>query len=349
MRLLLTMLAVLCLTTTASAQQPYNGMVTSSGYTYRDGYFWYGNVPHTRSAYHTNGYWSCGIYYPSQSYWTYTAIANYQPAYSPPAAQVPAYTSDWKVQLLQNLKAQGDEKAYLDALKLLYPGGAPLPVQAMPYAGYGNLQGSYYSAQIPFNASTQFGYPLISFNQVAAYQNLNVDQAAQSFAQAVLLAQRLGGDAVSGFKEIIQTASDAQFKLQSQQAILDNNLKLSLAMLQNLQGTPTGTFKGVQFSIGPNGALKQSSGIADPAERAKAQTELAQVISVSCAKCHSGKTIKGGINLENYLEFDDATRRKVYQAIEQINPQTAMPRNDDNTVGKALDQNSKRLFYAVSK
>ncbi len=320
----------------------FAGSVSAQWYQSRDTYWYYGNgsQPYTRQLVQAPSYWQCGVYYPGASSYTYTR-------YHAPAAYVApvAKAVDWRTQLLEIAAKRDDHFQYMEAVGKLgldrTPYGAPYLPQGLPNVGYGStVQGHYYSYPYPVNATTQYGLSQQSYNDRAqAYYNFNPEVALQMSDQHVLQALKLGGQGMTGFREII--AQDGQNRAR----IAEHFAKAAIvkSVLDGLKAGPE--VKGFSFKIDSGGNVQRVEENVPPAAKQQLANEFAQLVSSRCASCHTGKEAKGQFDIASYPGLTTEQKQIVWMRLDTADDKQVMPQPRAGEAVQRLTPREKRLFY----
>lgn len=365
-KLSLSAIVLLVICGLAAADTYSNGYVNSDGYSYRDGYWYY---PGSSQAYYrtlqtTPGYWRCGYYYPGSSYYFYQT---YTPSYTAPAA-VSYDTPNWEVELLkiaaQRDKFEGqirkslvDHARYMEAIKALglqgnfrWDGYGTIPPSIVPQGSYPGtmpytLSGhAYHNTSYGAQASTQYGYSTLA----NLYGSSDLNALYQQAAQLAQGSQRLSSEATAGF----QGAISAEGTNRARVAEILVRGQVAAQVLQALSSAPSSETKGISFKVSPGGAIERvEDGSRDPIIKASSLKQLQSIIGEKCAMCHSGKVLKGKLDLAEYPSFSPEKKQRVLERIlmTPANPDYAnrmMPRdpNDEGKPGTPLTEAEKRAF-----
>lgn len=349
LRIALALCLLLLAVTSAAADHYYNGYVSPSGYSYQNGYWYYGNQAYSRNQYYQDGYWSYGRYYPGYYYYTYTPY--YAPTYQAPAQQqapaAPNY-EDAEAAIIKIVASREKHKQFLEKLKALGLTPADLPPGYMPPAppgyNYGHqaygYQGHYYNNTYPVTGST---YYVPSFNTFAKSYG-SAEEIAQLFQMAnqqILGSQKIGADGMQRFQDLVAQSSAERATV----ARILAQKELALAMLSTFQDAPQAQFKGYSFKITPGkGVEKVEDGVA-PNNKAELEQKLAAVVGDKCASCHTGAKPKGGFDVSNYLRMSPQDKQGVWERLTTNDPGKLMPRKADGSPGERLSKEELRLFF----
>lgn len=316
----------------------------ATDYVYRDGFYWYGGKAYTRALYQYPGYWSYGVYYPGAYYYRYTEV--------PVAVKEKAVTytdAGWRSKLL-DLAAQRDkfegeirkgqhEQAYfLDAVRALGLQGN------FTWNGYGNAPPSLYGgsgygyASYSANASTKYGYSYNSLSQLYGDSDLNqLYQAANQLAQN---AQRLGGEATSGFTALAGQEGANRARV----AEIIAKGQMAQQILQALESAPPAVTKGFSFRFNERGVFEKTEVGVSPEVKEGLSEQFAQVARNRCASCHSGSTRKGGFDVFEYPTMTAEAKQRVWMRLVSDDQNAMMPRGLDGGPGKRLTPDEFRAF-----
>jgi hypothetical protein len=340
----------------ARADGYYNGYV-SEGYTYHDGYWYYNNVPYTRSGtyYSTPGYYSCGYYYPGTSYTKYSYTRYYPPAatYPQQAAAVDYKSGDWRSKLLDIAKARDEYEGqlrkaaleqlqYMEAVKALGLQGnfnyQNYGINPMAYGGYGygNLNVGNYG----INGNTAYGY---TFSQLAqSYGSTDLNVLYQQAASLAKGAQDLGGQATTQFGQLAEQAGGNAARVAE---ILAQG-KAAADALANARPAPSTTTVTQVQGVTQQQQQVQQSGQQQGGQAAQAGTHARGVASLtpgqqkaaqSCIRCHSGDAPKGKFDVAAYFQgrYDRQANLAVLGHVTSDPKQDAshMPRLDNGGAG----------------
>lgn len=358
------------LPTSSPASDYATGFVNSDGYTWHDGYWWYGSNAYTRVwVAPTAGYWRCGIYYPGATgYWsyyfdhagqlaatTYSALSYTDPAWRSKILDLAAQRDKYELDARRTSVEQAAFERSIAALGLTgnfaiagygqavaYPA---LGAFANSHALYGNGYGATpnlgtYGA----NADSLYGY---SFSQVKeAYGTTDLNALYQSASRLAKGAQDLGGQATSDFSALVEQAGNNQARVAE---ILAKAQAAAIALnaanpQPSTKTTTTSTVTGSAANVGTAGSTVQTTvapGTTPPpdpqAAAAASQADMANFMRTvaipSCGSCHSGKTVKGGFDIMSYPTLDATAKAKVWGRVFSLDPEKRMPRAADGGPG----------------
>lgn len=345
------------------SQQYEIGYVNSDGYTYSGNNIWtYNGGSYTRTAYFTQspGYWRCGVYYPG-AYTTNYQYAHYIAPKESTYQTPPTYEQGWKSKLLDMAAARDkiegeirkgayDHAAYLDAIKALGfqgnfrwegygtipPYGIPQQGQnrAMPYAF--NQPYSYELTNFGATANTQYGY---SYNTIAQlYGDTNLNALYQQAGQLVQGAQKLSGDANTGFQGLVGQEGVNRAKVAE---ILAKG-QMAHQILQALN-TP-GESKGYTFKFSTGGKVERIEEGLTPDTKVANFQKFTEVSTKKCASCHSGKVLKGNFDIASYPGLSQEDKKKIWGLLTTDDDKSRMPRNADGTAGRLTPEEFKAFL-----
>lgn len=318
----------------------------ADGYVFRDGYYWLGSVPYTRTQ---SKVWTSHCnYYLKNSY----AKADYKPpaVYVPPKVEIPYKPAEvyippvpnkgWRDKLLELKEAQlafeqkqkdaeRDHKEYLEAIDALGLGGSVEP----SYSGYklSKIQSVYGpNAQ---QGNTVYGYSLSTVADV--YGQNDVSVWMQQYGRAQAAAQTSAERGLDGMLQAINLEGDNRARVATIIA------KAQLLQSLDVPETKTQTTLEVQQS---------STGGQAPVVDALAQStgaDLGAMLSQRCYNCHSPDGASGvsgkselfpqGVDLTHYDEFSIQQKRRVVESVLS----GEMPKN-----GNGLSVEETGLLYA---
>lgn len=323
-------LLLLFLAGAAGAQQYQDGY-QADGYTYRQGYWWWGNSAYTRAQTYKSAYWYCGRYYPAINYWTYTYSHEYK---------VPIDYKDpgWRGKLLDAAKQKlaQDAKILENALEQQYY------MQAVKEFG---LQGALkdYGLQGPYSYSnltstqvyggggtTLYQSTGVSYNTLAqVYGDNNVAALFQQYGRLTENAQNLGGKATSDFAALIGQEQQGRSKVAELLAKAEA-VKQAFKALENSSATLLQQKTVIQtMPYADGGGSGQASG-----GNGKALADLfEQSASNRCASCHNPQNKKGGFNVYDFRKLDPDYQAKVVERITTSDEAKRMPRLEDGRAG----------------
>lgn len=358
-------LAILFLLLAASAGSAADttypiGYITPGGYAWRgDGYWYYGEQPYTRAQVLQPGYYAnatygcntCRTYVPGYYYWSYTAY-NKPTTYAP---QLPSYTDPtWRSKFFDIVasreKLEGEitreafnQQNYMEAVNALglKPARAPIPY----YGAYGNAYGLNYGVQ----GNTQYGYAAQSYSTIAqVYGSSDLNVLYQQAAQLTAGAQRLGGEANSGFQALVGTEGANRARVAE---ILAKG-QMAQQILNSLAAAPSAEVRGYSFRI-EQGKIQR---IEDPKQVTPDQKEalkakLEQVAEAKCVSCHGDKDAKGGglfpggFKIADYFRLTNEQKNRVWEVISTPDPAKRMPLRPNGGPGEPLTVEEQRAFY----
>lgn len=276
----------------------------------------------------------------SQPYYSYTPayVAPYvapvvTPTYTTPVQQqvivntAPAYTPNWRSDLLAYQAKRDDLQAYLDALNAIGFQGQSYNIRSLSQSYGGN---------------TQYGY---SYQNVAqAYGTLDMSTLFQQSARLTSQAQQLSGDANSQFSALVGQAGTNQARIAEILARAAAAEKVLNATAPAASTTTITTGQGTQVGPAP---IQPRDGDQVAIEEQKAF--LQKVAIPACASCHSGNNVQGGFNLADYSNMTLDAKQKVWDRINSADPAKRMPKVADGAgaykPGTALTPEQKRAFF----
>lgn len=284
--LLGTLAAVMLFLLGASAQ--------ADGYVYRNGYYWYGGYPYTR----TVTYYCSGSYcYPRYSY---TRVANYTPNYNSNYS-ISSTTPGWRSQLLaiaaERDKIEGqmrlsanEHNEFMESVDALGLGGN------FSWRGYGQAPGMAY-VQRDYSQYGEYGdFQPAARQGSTVYQSSPFYSATADFYGAVDLgalynqshqlaqdAGKSGAEAREGHQRLVAQAQHGQQRLAQQLTKLEGLAKLA----QVLESEPS-----AHISIESSGSATYRTELYDqaaPADDPRADTgsiRLTALVNQFCTSCH---------------------------------------------------------------
>lgn len=332
MKMLLSLLVILTICTTTNAQWRshggyyYNSQYGSQAYTqaYTPGYY-----QQTHGCYYT--------YYPGQ--YTYTP-------YYAPAAPAAAYKDVNPIDLLMKAKAQsladGQKTSdFVNAAKLLgfdinnLPQGMPYAVASLPGgAGYG-LNGHYYQ-QFGARGNTVWGY-----SELNPYAQFDLNQPFLVAGQLVEGAKQVYATAHQGFQETVNNQAERQFTIEKMKA----QREIAMAMLDSFKADNTLKEQGFKFRVTKDGVEPYvDPAIGNTPVTAAVKAEFQAILKAECYACHSGKNIKGNLDVSQYASFSRATIDSVMERLTTTDKKKQMPRTKDNGPGPKITGRKLVLF-----
>jgi len=244
-----------------------------------DGYFYLNGTAHSRTWVAGSTYLNCGRYYQSAGYYSYTPVVV-------AAAQVPAFTPNWKSDLIKFLAHREDEQSYVAALKAigLNPPGYVVPQQSALYGTFG------------VNTSTVYGYQQ-SLAQYADPFKPNLDQYFLQAFQLSQGAQDASKDALQAFHGTVQLTAEQAARI----AAINARRDAHVAFAKILDGPPSASSSSTLFQL-KNGALSPVEVL--PSPKGEALTgSLQQRWNMSaqrCSACHYGNKVEGGFSVDKF-------------------------------------------------
>jgi mono/diheme cytochrome c family protein len=318
----------------------------ADGYIFRDGYYWLGSSPYTRTQ--SKVYTSPHCYYYKTSY----AKADYTPpVYVAPKVEIPYKPAEvyvpptpqkgWRDKLLELKQAQlefeqkqsaaeRDHKEYLEAIEALGLGDKLEP----SYSGYkiSKLQTAYgANAQ---QGNTAYGYSLSSVADV--YGQNDVSVWMQQYGRAQTAAQNAADRGLDGMLQAINLEGDNRSRVATILA------KAQLLSALDVPETTTQTTLEVQQS--------STAGQQTPVVDALAQAvggDLDGMLKQRCYNCHSPQGANGvsgkselfpnGVDLTQYAVFTLPQKKRTVESVLS----GEMPKN-----GNGLSVEETGLLYA---
>lgn len=352
----------------AQAEFPV-GYVNADNYSYAGNGVWSLNgQSYTRSLYQDVGYWNCGSYYAGKYYYRYK---EYTPpaSYTPPA--LPSYDDPNFENKLLDIAKQRDLFEGQNRLHALKHATRIELVRAMglegnwKWNGYGtappypsgSLGGSYQQyqqRQMPYEltytnygvqANTQYGY---SYNTIAQlYGTTDLNQLFQQAAQLTAGAQKLSGDATTGFHGLVGAEGEKRAKVAE---ILARG-QMADQVIRALTA-PGELSKGYSLKVGPGPTIEKQDDQVAPEVKLQTRTQWENLVVSKCASCHgkvdaTGKTQKpkGGFDIALYPSMAPDAKMTVWRHLTTDVLKDRMPRNADNTPGTKLTPEELKLFF----
>lgn len=330
MKVLGTLVALILLISTATANYPAN-YVNSEGYTWRgDGYWYYNNVPYTQTQ---------QLYYYYQYGCRYQAYKNVYTQYYPP---LPTYKDpDWKSKLLEiaknrdlfegNMRKEALESALflqaVDALGLRENFRWQNYGQSVNYPQYSN-----YTAPV-VQGSTAYVQSYSTIGSLYGSTDLNVlYQQASKLAQN---SQQLAGQATVDFSDLIGKESNRQSRLAE---ILAKGEAVERVM-KALEGNSAHfEQKSFAFKFTNDGKLEQI-----PIPQGNGSSAQA-VINRRCIMCHKGPKAKGSLDLTEYEQFTPEQKDLVWERLITTDTTKMMPRAEGGGPGERLKGDELKPF-----
>lgn len=358
-RCLIAWILICSLTVPLFASSHYNGYI-ADGYTYRNGYWYYGNQAYSRTQYWQPGYYRGCCYIQGYYYYKYYPVQ--AQTYSQPTTNY--NDPDWRSKLLdiaaQRDKTEGEirkgafEQAYfMQAVQGLglqgnfnwqgyglvppYVGNATYGMSHGPYSLYGQIN---YGA----NATTQYGVSQTTLAQI--YGENNAALLYQMASQHVQGAQRLAGEGASSFQGLIQTEGTNRARVAEIMARGQAITMIAQALIAPSSDT---SIKSYQFKITPAGELEKNDSQVPAATKAAMLEAWKVLVQDRCLPCHSNDKSKGGFNVLLYPEMNTKQKDRVILTLTtqtDMDSLKAMPRDKDDPakIGKRLTPEELRLF-----
>lgn len=267
MRLIISTLALLLFAATAKADY----IQGPDGYWYSNGHAF------TRTWVSGSHYVSCGRLYQTAGYYTYTPVV-----VAAPVATVPAYTPNWKSDLIKFLEVREDRIAYensLRAIGLSVPGGYAQPNSAL-YGTFG------------VNTSTVYGHQPQSLAQYANPFAPNLDQYFLQAFQLAQGAQEATTAANQQFNGSLQLTADRAAQIAGINARRD----AVIAFSKMLDGPPSATSSSSIFKI-EGGKISPAETLPPPKDAAGTLQQRWNLSAQRCATCHFGTKLEGGFDV----------------------------------------------------
>lgn len=328
--------------------------ITEDNYEYHDGFWWKGDFAFSREKVSTPGGWAYNSYgqlyqLPGSYHYSYTSVPAVvrtkivnKTVTSYPA--VPAYTPDWKIELLKYADQLDDRDLYEKMVSRL---AAQRNSGRLDYSNsaYSNSN-TYGNTAIPFGGNTIYGY---SFQQIqSAYGELNVNAALLQAARGRDQAQSSATQAQTELGALVDKALTGQgLNARIIAEALAAKIKLDAARPTPSVDTTT---SGQGSVITPSPALPINpmtlpAPDPDQAAIADAKAFLVSTAIPLCAKCHSGNTLKGKFDILSWPTLPADTKEKyLAERIYGTDKDKLMPRNDDNSPGQPLSAAQKKAF-----
>lgn len=336
------------------------GYITPGGYAWRgDGYWYYGDQAYTRTQEWVPGYYTtssplgcnsyaCRTWVPGYYYWKYTAYTKptvYQP-------QLPSHTDPgWRSKILDiaaaREKLEGEitrsafeQQNYMEAVQAL---GLRAARPNIPYVGVYGAANATYATNFGANGNTQYGYRQESFNTIAqVYGNTDLNTLYQQAAQLTAGAQRLGGEANSGFQTLVGTEGANRARVAE---ILAKG-QMAQQILNSLTAAPQAEVRGYSFRV-EKGRIERTEDpkVVTPDQKAALKEKFEQLASARCYDCHNDKDPKGGFKIADYYTLSMEQKNKVWEVISTPDDKKMMPRSKDGGPGKRLTPDEQRLFF----
>jgi len=335
-RIALILSLVLAVCGIAGAQDTV-GSPNSDGYTLQSsGYYTYGaeSQLYYRSLVTVPAYTAYGQYYPQRQYYRYLA-------YNPPVVQVPPYQPNWQELVAKAIDRKNDYAAYLQAIKVLDPGGS------YGINGAYGVQGSAYSiANFGVNGSTSYGVGN-SFNAALAtpYSTLDLNLLYQQAAQNTQSAIKLGADANNGFSVLVGQAGQGAANVAKIQAEGLAVAQVGTALFQALRSGQQ--YQGISFKLTPQVGWQkvEEPGKVDPNVKQGLAQQFAALAQARCVECHNATVKKGGFDIAAYASMSPQQKMAVWERLTTPDNDRVMPRDSKGGPGKRLTADELRTFF----
>lgn len=310
------------------------------GYTYWDGYWYWGNDAYTLRyvpvASYTASY-GCSTCAP-----VLQAVYSYHHTYTPVPVSTPTYTTPgWRAKLLDiaaardtnehKIRASAFEHAYFkEAVGVLGLQGnfhlqnygvSPF---APGYSAYGaNQYGSLQLSTAGAQGSTVYGYSLNTIQSV--YGDANLGQLYQQANRLAENAQALAGRATTDFSGLVGQEGSNRAKvaeiLAKSQAIRE--------MLQSMEGSGSKTETKIfsyEVKPGPDGKMniQRIEGTPEPRMSDRAGWETSA--RTKCFQCHGSGKKEGGFDVQLYPSMSPEQKRHVIGRLTTSDPNKRMPK-----------------------
>lgn len=335
MKYVLSLLVLFILSLTVTADNYYNGYHNSDGYSFYNGYWYYGNVAYTRTRYYQPGYWSYGVYYPGYYYYHYYRYNAPQQNYTPP---VTPKDTNWRTKLLQiaeyQVKENTEQRNFTEGIKALGLQNSLATTGNAGYSGYG------YNVSVPVNASTQYGYSFQSIAQL--YGDTNLNQIFQAAAQLTAGAQKLSGQATSDFQALVGQEGANRSRVAE---ILAKG-QAAAQILNALKGPSSTNLQGFAFKVDSNGTIQKVDNGVAPLDKTVVAQQAAIIINTKCVSCHNPSNKKGGLDMTQYNSFSPEDKQVVWARITTDDQNKMMPRNPSGGPGQKLTSDELRILMA---
>ena len=358
-----------------------NGLVSSGGsYIYQDGYWWKGDWAYTRSL-QEYWYWQ-GCRRFRSTRWIYTR--HHQRI----RLLQPLQTEEWRRDLLQITReqlrweqqlrqSQLEQKEFLEAVQALglsqagnrlgvntaYPSNLIAPSFATannPYMLYGRA----YTAQAPYAAqgSTVYGYDSVA----SVYPNVDLKLLYNQANNLAQNSQALAAQATGDFSALVQNADVHRSEI----ARIIARGNAAAQVLELLRDRPEETRTHVEFLLkqDPTGnwrvtprQLDDPTGVTptklvppEPPDMGQTgltdedRTRLFGIIQTSCIQCHGPQKQESGLDMTQFLAFNQVRQREIVARLVTDDPEKQMPRGPGGVPGKRLSFPEIALFFRVS-
>lgn len=349
-----------------SASGYANGYV-EDGYTYNNGYWYLNGQAYTRArwwqpgreGYYLNSGYGCSlcrVYVPGYAGYYFYKYAAYYPAQQ----ELPKYTDPgWRTKLLDIAAARDkvegdirksafDHQQYLEAVNALglqnnfrWNGYG----QAPPYSAYG-----YQAVNYGVNAGTQYGYQANAQATVAhLYGDTNLNSLFQQAAQLTQGAQRLSGEATTGFQALVGAEGGNRARV----AEIIAKGQMAAQVLNALAAAPSAEVRGYSFKV-TQGKIErvEDPKVVTPDQKAALKEQFGQLASAKCYSCHNDKNAQGksamfpeGFKIADYFLLTVEQKNRVWEVLGSEDPKKRMPLAEGGGPGVPLTVDEKRLFF----
>lgn len=289
------------------------------GYTFRDGFWWKGETPHTLSR---SKVWTshCSYYYRNNFHPAAVYHAPIAKPYVPPAKADHA-PKGWREKLLELKEAQvafeqkqknaaRDHQEYMEAIKALGLDDHVDPV----YSGYklSKIQSVY--APNAGQGNTVYGYSLNTVGDV--YGQNDVSVWMQQYGRAQQQAQTVAEKGLDGMLEALKLEGDNRARVAT--------ILAKAQLLKSLDVAETRTQTTVE--VQQTGTATAGDGSAINAQPFMAAGDgLYQMLKARCYNCHSPEGQNGisgkselfpsGVDLSKYDQFSLAQKQRTIQSV----------------------------------
>jgi hypothetical protein len=325
-------------------------LASAANYTWKDGYWWSDGVAYNRVKVQYCGA-RCGWYYRYDR-------AN-TGGYGKKNASYGG-TEQWRLQhgeiLKQHLAAQdamaasaNEQAEYMQSLeavlsKIQTHGYSPALASNVYNMNAAQLQQA--QQQYNYNPYAQQGSTVYGYTETAkAYTDMDLNLLLNQANNHTRNAQELGGQATSEFKTMVNDIIQGQERIAeiSARAQAASRVLASTAPQNRVETTKTWSLT----ERDPDGKIIKSQAVDAPKSSGGAtnrQQALFKVLANRCVSCHGGtndagqKVLKAGMDLTQYLNFDETKKKKVRDSIlwHGDDESKHMPRNPDGTKGQRM-------------
>jgi mono/diheme cytochrome c family protein len=261
----------------------------SDGYVYSNGYWWRAGKPYQKYQQYYNNCW----------HYTYQPVTvKYDKGWKDAITEIIAAKEKHKAELERLAE---DNKAYTEAIRALgyNPPELQRNISEPGHTDYGVVERSEFSADY--------------------YNPQNLEVLWNQADRHVENTQRISGDAVNGFRELLRDVQERDDQGRERVALIRAKTELLKAM-----DVPEAHLRGSTTKLTPQG-----SGHAQ-ASKPKAQEptlgDLQSVVTKKCVSCHNAQTPAGGLDMNKYLSFNEAKRQAIYDRVTTTDPELRMPK-----------------------